>query len=269
MKLNYNLKTTEDRLKYINDELNKLGVSNSDYICSELEPSDVEAMGNYLLHTYEKEQGLKQIRDKEQNKTDHERVMIDYQTKGIKSYVKIKPQPTVYTGDKLKKLKSYESFILPAEIQKFSLQELKEKVKNMTMEECKDKDVNRTEMLKNIDDDIADINKMFSTFFEVKSNDLSRSITNISSDREDYTINDIKSVLKNYRRINTSAYNMLDSDMYCMYLDIIKVLNNKDLLDELTETQMKLIEELMLNGEIENKNETNLNGALKKMKKFS
>ena len=85
MKLNYNLKTTEDRLKYINDELNKLGVSNSDYICSKLEPSDIEAMGNYLLHTYEKEQGLKQIRDKEQNKTDHERVMIDYQTKGIKS----------------------------------------------------------------------------------------------------------------------------------------------------------------------------------------
>ena len=195
--------------------------------------------------------------------------MIDYQTKGIKSYVKIKPQPTVYTGDKLKKLKSYESFILPAEIQKFSLQELKEKVKNMTMEECKDKDVNRTEMLKNIDDDIADINKMFSTFFEVKSNDLSHSKYNINRDKDDYTINDIKSVLKNYRRINQSAYNILDSDLYCMYLDVMKMLNNKDLINELTDNQMNLLDELMSNGEVENKNENNLNGALKKMKKFS
>lgn len=266
MKLDYDLTSTKERLDYVNELIKSRGVKDSDFVASEFNSYELNAVGNYLLYTYEKENKLKRITDNDRYREEHEQVQIDYQN-GIKSYVHPKKDKMKYPEDKQLKLKSYDEFIIPSKIQEFALSDLKNKVNRMSVKECESYGLNKGSFITSINGDIKELRTSFSKYFEVKSKN--EFIINRHDRRESqYSIKTIERVLANHSMMKNLYTKHLDSDVFCTYQDVMAALERCYEFDLFTNRQKVLIEELIRYGHVHHKYYETLHRALKKIKKM-
>ncbi len=249
IKLDFSLKTTEERLEFLNNLLN----SEKNFTNSEL-----EKMGDYLLFF---ENDFK-INDCDTRREAHERVSKDAKN-GLRTYVIFKDKIDRITYDNNKKISISANLIdlLYIKKQKKSLIELKEKIKNKDYIYFNDKGLSKNKIKMDINKDLFDLNDG-KTLFNVKSHGGEFSKFDIFNlDYIDYTNEDfIYEVLKNADYIERQTP---PSNLFYICLDFIDATKNI----KFTKHQQEVLY-MIRNGENISKEGENIKLILKKYSNY-
>lgn len=265
IKLDYNLTSTAERKAFVEDYLyNALGIQEHEMMSDKITPQELEMLGNYILYAYDKENG-ESTQKKEQNKKNHQRVLIDNEN-GLKTYVVAnrihKKIVQVFDADKQKTIEQQATTqqIIDDMIENYRT--LKKYISAKTISELSDNGLQKGRINANIDNDVHECN-VGKVLFEVNSNEGIRS-KHYPLDDVEFNYDDklIKIILQNLQLLKATS--QIYTVAHCIVMDFEQAIDECDF----TVKQYEVINTLINNESIKYSDYGNLYTAISKLKKY-